>query len=102
LQWKAGRLDEAPEWIAEPYGLQIAGDLVAAAARWLERACPYVAARALAESNIAGDVTNALAEFNDSAQHPPHGRRERLRALGAPILAAPADDAREPRADDVA
>ena len=48
-QWKAGALDEAPDWIAEPYRLQLAGDAQAAAAVWRERLCPYEAARTLAD-----------------------------------------------------
>ena len=50
-QWKAGALNRAPGWIAEPYRLQIEGSPVAAAERWRARGCPYEAARALAESD---------------------------------------------------
>ena len=51
-QWKAGALDDAPDWIAEPYRLQLDGDAAGAAAAWSARLCPYEAARTLAD---AGD-----------------------------------------------
>jgi DNA-binding CsgD family transcriptional regulator/tetratricopeptide (TPR) repeat protein len=50
-QWKAGALDETPDWIAEPYRLQLEGDAAAAAAAWLARGCPYESARALADAD---------------------------------------------------
>jgi len=59
-QWKAGALDEVPDWIAEPYRLQLAGDAHAAADAWRERLCPYEAARTLAD---AGDEA-ALEELD--------------------------------------
>jgi DNA-binding CsgD family transcriptional regulator/tetratricopeptide (TPR) repeat protein len=49
-QWRAGALDEAPAWIAEPYRLQLDGDAAAAAAAWRARGCPYEAARTLADA----------------------------------------------------
>ena len=88
--WRAGALDAAPEWIAEPYRLQIEGAPVAAAERWRERGCPYEAARALAESEDAGDVAAALEEL-DRLGAVPAARlaRERLRALGATVPRGP-------------
>ncbi|MEO5576324.1 MAG: LuxR C-terminal-related transcriptional regulator, partial [Gaiellaceae bacterium] len=65
-QWKAGALDEAPDWIAEPYRLQLAGDSRAAADAWAERGCPYEAARALAETDDEG----ALAELDRLGARP--------------------------------
>ena len=59
-QSKAGALDEAPGWIAEPYRLQLDGDIAAAAGAWRGRGCPYEAARTLAD---AGDEA-ALAELD--------------------------------------
>jgi DNA-binding CsgD family transcriptional regulator/tetratricopeptide (TPR) repeat protein len=50
-QWRAGELDEAPPWIAEPYRLQLDGDVAAAAAAWRDRGCPYEAARTLADAD---------------------------------------------------
>ena len=48
-QWKAGELDDVPEWVAEPYRLQLDEDAQAAAEAWRRRLCPYEAARALAD-----------------------------------------------------
>jgi DNA-binding CsgD family transcriptional regulator len=62
-QWKAGELGEAPEWIAEPYRLQLAGEPREAAAAWRARGCPYEAARALAESGDEDDLHEALDEL---------------------------------------
>lgn len=61
-QWKAGALDEAPEWIAEPYRLQLDGETQAAAAAWRARLCPYEGARTLAdgEDEAALDVLERL------------------------------------------
>ena len=89
-QWKAGGLDRAPAWIAEPYRLQIAGSAVAAAARWRDRGCSYEAARALAESDVAGDVAVALTEFERLGATPAARlARDRLRALGARVPRGP-------------
>jgi DNA-binding CsgD family transcriptional regulator/tetratricopeptide (TPR) repeat protein len=50
-QWKAGGLEAAPEWVAEPYRLQLGGEARAAAAAWRARGCPYEAARTLADAD---------------------------------------------------
>jgi DNA-binding CsgD family transcriptional regulator/tetratricopeptide (TPR) repeat protein len=82
-QWKADGLREAPEWIAEPYRLQIEGSPVAASERWRERGCPYEAARALAESDDADNVMVALTEFEALGAMPAaRPARQRLRELG--------------------
>jgi DNA-binding CsgD family transcriptional regulator/tetratricopeptide (TPR) repeat protein len=65
-QWKAGALEEAPDWIAEPYRLQLDGDPHAAAAAWHGRLCPYEAARTLAD---AADVA-ALEELERLGARP--------------------------------
>lgn len=59
-QWRAGELRDAPEWIAEPYRLQLDGDAPAAAAAWAARLCPYEAARTLAD----GGDESALEELD--------------------------------------
>jgi DNA-binding CsgD family transcriptional regulator/tetratricopeptide (TPR) repeat protein len=89
-QWKTCSLDEAPEWIAEPYRLQIEGKPREAAAAWRERGCPFEAARALAESACVDDVACALEEFETLGAGPSARlARERLRALGAPVPRGP-------------
>ena len=65
-QWRAGALDDAPAWIAEPYRAQIDGDTSAAVEAWRERGCPYEAARTLAD---AGDEA-ALAELDALGARP--------------------------------
>lgn len=62
-QWKAGELEEAPEWIAEPYRLQLDGAAREAAEAWRARGCPYEGARALADSGADADLHEALAEL---------------------------------------
>jgi DNA-binding CsgD family transcriptional regulator/tetratricopeptide (TPR) repeat protein len=89
-QWKAGARLEAPAWIAEPYRLQIAGEPAAAAALWLERGCPYEAARALAESSDAEEVGEALSVFQDLGALPAARlTAARLRHLGAAVPRGP-------------
>ena len=59
-------LDAAPDWIAEPYRLQLDGGAEAAAEGWRRRLCPYEAARTLAD---AGDEA-ALTELDGLGARP--------------------------------
>jgi DNA-binding CsgD family transcriptional regulator/tetratricopeptide (TPR) repeat protein len=88
--WKTCALDDMPDWIAEPYRLQIEGKPREAAAAWRRRGCPFEAARALAESESVEDVAGALEAF-ETLEAVPSARlaRERLRALGAPVPRGP-------------
>ena len=79
-QWKAGTLDDAPDWIAEPYRLQLDGDTSGAAAAWQARLCPYEAARTLAD---AGDEA-ALGELERLGARPARGRLRRQLGLRGP------------------
>jgi DNA-binding CsgD family transcriptional regulator/tetratricopeptide (TPR) repeat protein len=89
-QWKAGQLEDAPQWIAEPFRLQISRQPEAAARLWAERGCPYEAARALAESHRAEAVRDALATFESLGAVPAAAHaRDQLRALGAPVPRGP-------------
>jgi len=89
-QWKAGELDAWPDWIAEPYRLQLEGATEEAAAAWRARGCPYEAARALAESDDAEAVGEALRELESLGAAPAaREARERLRELGAPVPRGP-------------
>ena len=69
-QWRARVLDTAPDWIAEPYRLQLADDPDGAAAAWRARGCPYEAARALAESGDEETLLVALAELDRLGARP--------------------------------
>ena len=79
-QWKAGALDDAPEWIAEPYRLQLAGDAAGAAAAWRNRLCPYEAARSLADAGDEG----ALAELDALRARPAAAALRRRLGLRGP------------------
>jgi DNA-binding CsgD family transcriptional regulator/tetratricopeptide (TPR) repeat protein len=79
-QWRAGELDEAPDWIAEPYRLQLGGEAGAAAASWSARLCPYESARTLAD---AGDEA-ALAELDGLGARPAAAELRRRLGLRGP------------------
>src|SRR4029079_14283470 len=55
-QRRAGELDSWPEWIAEPYRLELVGSQEEAAAAWRKRGCPYEAARAVVPCACAGPL----------------------------------------------
>jgi DNA-binding CsgD family transcriptional regulator/tetratricopeptide (TPR) repeat protein len=95
-QWKAGGLAEAPGWLAEPYRLQIDGRPAEAAAAWRERACPYEAARALAEAEDEAALREALAVFEGLGAEPAaKAVRHGLRGLGAAVPRGPRPATRE-------
>ena len=95
-QWKAGALDSAPDWIAEPYARQIAGDARGAAAAWAAHGCTYESARALAESETEDDLREALAVFEELGAGPAaQAARQSLRALGASVPRGPRASTRE-------
>jgi DNA-binding CsgD family transcriptional regulator len=89
-QHRAGVLDRWPDWVAEPWRLQLAGSLEAAADAWRARGCPYEAARALAELDDEVPLRAALAELERLGAGP-LGRvvRGGLRALGASVPRGP-------------
>jgi ATP/maltotriose-dependent transcriptional regulator MalT len=90
LQWNAGALTEAPDWIAEPYRLQLEASPAAAADAWRARKCPYEAARALAESEDQELLLEALGEFERlGAQPAAKLLRQTLRARGAAVPRGP-------------
>jgi DNA-binding CsgD family transcriptional regulator len=95
-QWKCGELGSAPDWIAEPYALQISGDAKAAAESWARRGCSYEAARALAESEDEDALREALQVFEALGARPAAQRaRQALRATGAPVPRGPRPATRE-------
>lgn len=72
-----------PERLAEPYRLEISGDVGGAARWWMQRDCPYDAALALAESGEAGALREALDVLRGLGARPAAGIvARRLRALG--------------------
>jgi len=94
-QWRCGELDDAPVWIAESYGLQIAGQWQRAADSWRARGCPYEAARALGEGDEAAQRA-AYEEFLGLGAVPAAKQLARsLRALGASVPRGPRPSTRE-------
>ena len=83
-QRQAGVPDEAPDWIAEPYRLQLAGDPHGAAEAWRARGCPYEAARALAESSDEESLLLALAELDRLGARPAATQLRRRLGLRGP------------------
>jgi ATP/maltotriose-dependent transcriptional regulator MalT len=89
-RWKAADLGEAPDWIAEPYRLQLAGSAGAAAAAWRAQGCPYEAARALAESEDEPLLLEALSELERLGAQPAAKLvRQTLRTRGAAVPRRP-------------
>jgi predicted ATPase/DNA-binding CsgD family transcriptional regulator len=81
--WRAGRLKEVTEQIAQPWALQIAGDWQGAAAAWEAINCPYERALALAECKNESAVRTALQIFEGLGAAPMAGiTRRRLRERG--------------------
>ncbi|HEX4746695.1 MAG TPA: AAA family ATPase [Gaiellaceae bacterium] len=95
-QWRCGALDEAPDWIAEPYRLELDGRHSAAAAAWEARSCPYEAARARSGSDDAEELLRAV-EVADTLGAGPLARhvRARLRKRGVSIPRGPRSATRE-------
>jgi ATP/maltotriose-dependent transcriptional regulator MalT len=82
-QWRAGLPVDDPEWLAEPYRLEVTGDHAGAARWWRERECDYEAALALASSDDPGLLREALSEFGRLGARPAAAiTARRLRGLG--------------------
>lgn len=85
LSWLAlaGESVDVPEWIAEPFAMQIAGDWKGAAAKWRKRGCSYEAAQALSRSDDEVAQRDGLAALEQLGAEPAAKRaRRRLRELG--------------------
>ena len=81
-RWRAGEVFTAPEWIAKPYALQLAGDWQAAAKEWKERGCPYDQGMALMDGDKAAQLA-ALEIFEGLGAQPIFEKlRRRMRAEG--------------------
>ena len=86
---QAGDRDVPTDDLAEPYALQIAADVAAAAAAWQALGCPYEEACALAESEDPEMVRRAVAIFEELGAKPAITRAiDRLRTLGVHDLPA--------------
>ena len=81
---RAGSLTSAPETIAEPFALEMAGNWQGAAALWTQIGCPYEQALALAEGD-ADAQRQALAIFEQLGAQPAAALvRQRMRQQGRP------------------
>jgi DNA-binding CsgD family transcriptional regulator len=91
--WRLGGPDRLPagglpDGAAEPFPLQLAGDLAAAADRWRVLGCPYEAAAALADSDQESQLRAALTELERLGARPLAALvARRLRELGVRGLA---------------
>jgi DNA-binding CsgD family transcriptional regulator len=89
LAWRrrAGAAEAAPAWVADPYGVELAGDWRLASARWLQLGCPYEAALALAGADEPAALRSGIEQLHALGAHPAAAiLARRLRALG---VAAP-------------
>ncbi|NTU78002.1 MAG: AAA family ATPase [Chloroflexales bacterium] len=85
-RWRAGENVALPDWTAQPFALQIAGDWRRAANEWERLACPYEQARALTDGDAAARLI-ALELFERlGAQPAAQSLRQTLRASGAANL----------------
>ncbi|MDR7556386.1 MAG: LuxR C-terminal-related transcriptional regulator [Armatimonadota bacterium] len=83
-RWRAGDRFEAPEWLAAPFALQIAGRWREAAAEWERLGCPYETARALAEGDDEDALRQALLTYERLGARPMAAvTARRLREIGA-------------------
>lgn len=80
--WRGGRAVERPDWIAEPFRLEMGGDWRGAAAAWRRLRCPYEQARALAGGDTPARL-KALTTFEALGARPSADRlRRALRDAG--------------------
>jgi DNA-binding CsgD family transcriptional regulator len=81
---RAGIGAPAPEAVAEPYALELAGDAVGASKTWRALGCPYEAALALTSSNDERALREAHEELLELGARPAATYvSRRLRELGA-------------------
>ena len=93
-QWRCGELDHAPDWIAEPYRLELAGEWRQAADAWRSLGCPYEAACTLAQG---GESAKRAAHDELLALGAVPAAKEvarALRALGASVPRGPRSSTR--------
>jgi DNA-binding CsgD family transcriptional regulator len=76
-RWQAGDKVTTSDWMAQPFVLQINGNWKAAAAEWGRLGCPYEQAFALADGDLASQIT-ALEVFERIGAYP---AAEKLRKM---------------------
>jgi DNA-binding CsgD family transcriptional regulator len=91
---RAGADEEVPDWVAEPYALELAGELEEAAARWLALGSPYEAALAVGDLDVLGGLGARAAVTRLRRRGPRAATRESpagLTAREAEVLALVAE-----------
>ena len=82
--WRAGATDSLPDFVAEPFRLHSEGRYLDAARAWREIGCPYYEGLALADTNHAEHLLEALTIFHRLGAAPAaQGVTDQLRELGA-------------------
>jgi DNA-binding CsgD family transcriptional regulator len=82
-RWRAGEAVSLPDWMAEPFAQQIAGDWRTAAQAWDRLGCPYEQAHSLADGDASARAT-ALDIFQALGARPAAAALRRImRAAGA-------------------
>lgn len=81
-RWRCGERFSAPDWIARPFALQIAGDWRAAAEEWKRLNCPYEQARALADGDAEAQIKALEILERLGAKPAVEEVRQKLRAAG--------------------
>jgi len=95
-QWKCGRPVDAPDWIAEPYALQAAGDWREAARAWERLGCPYETALALSEADDEKPLRDAFEICSQLGARRLEGIvARRLRGLGVSVPRGPRPSTRD-------
>jgi DNA-binding NarL/FixJ family response regulator len=82
--WRVGAIADLPTHVLAPFRLQAAGEGLEAARAWHEIGCPYYEAVALAETNHAEHLLEALSILHKLGAAPAaQAVTDQLRALGA-------------------
>jgi DNA-binding CsgD family transcriptional regulator len=91
---RAGVAEAVPDWVAEPYALELGADADAAAARWLALGSPYEAALATCDLDALGALGARAAVLRLRRRGPRAAARENpagLTAREAEVLALVAE-----------
>jgi DNA-binding CsgD family transcriptional regulator len=93
---RAGAVESWPDWVAEPYRVELAGDWRLASARWHDLGCPYEAALVLGEADEPAALRSALEQLQALGAQPAAAMVARkLREIGVAAPRGPYRAARE-------
>jgi DNA-binding CsgD family transcriptional regulator/tetratricopeptide (TPR) repeat protein len=94
-RWRAGEAVVVPEWAAQPFTFQVAGDWCAAVAEWERLGCPYEQAGALAEGGNEAQVAAIDIYERLGARPALNELRRKMQAAGEPVPRGPRPATRE-------